>query len=215
MIEQLSKRFRAALVSWIGLVCRLAWPVVLVFGLLTGLAGSYTARTFTVNTDTRDMISSEVAFRQNDNAFDAAFPQFEDLIVAVIEGPTPEDAEAAADRLAEVLAAQPELFMHLRRPGSEDFFRENAFLFQSPDALSGLADRLAAAEPLLGTLSQDMSLRGLFEVLSQALEPAALCRESWRQSPSKPKPRQRAAPAPCPGAASWRRTPPRSRPAAS
>ena len=206
MIEQLAQRSRAALVSWIGLVSRLAWPVVLVFGLLTGLAGSYTARTFTVNTDTRDMISSEVEFRQNDNAFDAAFPQFEDLIVAVIEGPTPEDAEAAADRLAEALVAQPELFTHLRRPGAEDFFRENAFLFQSPDALSELADRLAAAEPLLGALSQDMSLRGLLEVLSQALEPAAKAEDP------APLPRvldaiaeqAEAAPDGGPGALSWR-----------
>ncbi len=206
MIEQFAQRSRAALVSWIGLVSRLAWPVVLVFGLLTGLAGSYTARTFTVNTDTRDMISSEVEFRQNDNAFDAAFPQFEDLIVAVIEGPTPEDAEAAADRLAEALVAQPELFTHLRRPGAEDFFRENAFLFQSPDALSELADRLAAAEPLLGALSQDMSLRGLLEVLSQALEPAAKAEDP------APLPRvldaiaeqAEAAPDGGPGALSWR-----------
>ena len=206
MIEQLAQKSRAALVSWVGLVCRLAWPVVLGFAVLTGLAGSYTARTFTVNTDTRDMISSEVAFRQNDNAFDAAFPQFEDLIVAVIEGPTPEDAEAAADRLAEALAAQPELFTHLRRPGAETFFRENAFLFQSPDDLAGLADRLAAAEPLLGALSQDMSLRGLFEVLSQALGPAASTEDT------APLPlvldaiaeQAAAVPAGGPGALSWR-----------
>ena len=166
MIEALAQRISTALVHW---VCRLAWPVVLVTLGLTALAATYTAQNFTINTDTRDMISSEVAFRQNDDAFDAAFPQFEDLIVAVIEGPSAEAAEAAADQLAAALAEQPGLFKHLRRPGGEAFFRENAFLFLPPDELAALADRLAAAEPLLGALSQDMSLRGFFEVLSQAV----------------------------------------------
>ncbi|MCG8593775.1 MAG: MMPL family transporter [Kiloniellales bacterium] len=169
MIEKLAQRTNAALAGWVGLVCRQAWLVVLLAAVMTGVAATYTARTFTINTDTRDMISSEVAFRQNDDAFDAAFPQYEDLIVAVIDGPSAEAAETAADRLAEALAARPELFTELRRPGGEAFFRENAFLFLDFEALTDLADRLAGAEPLLGALNQDMSLRGLFAVLSQAL----------------------------------------------
>ena len=91
----------------------------------------------------------------------------------MIDGPTAEAAEAAADRLAAALADRPDLFSELRRPGGETFFRENAFLFLDQDALADLADRLAGAEPLLGALSQDMSLRGLFTVLSQALGGAA------------------------------------------
>ena len=173
MIEELAQRTNAALARWVGLVCRQAWLVVLLAVVVTGLAATYTARTFTINTDTRDMISSEVEFRRNDDAFAAAFPQFEDLIVVVIDGPNAEAAEAAADRLASALAERPDLFTELRRPGGEAFFRENAFLFLDLDALTDLADRLAGAEPLLGALSQDMSLRGLFTVLSQAVTGAA------------------------------------------
>ncbi len=173
MIEKLAEKTNAALAGWVGLVCRQAWLVVLLAVVVTGLAATYTARTFTINTDTRDMISSEVQFRRSDDAFTAAFPQFEDLIVVVIDGPSAEAAEAAADRLASALAERPDLFTELRRPGGEAFFRENAFLFLDLEALTDLADRLAGAEPLLGALSQDMTLRGLFTLLSQAVTGAA------------------------------------------
>ncbi len=173
MIERLAEKTTATLSGWVGLVCRWAWLVVLLAVVLTGLAATYTAGTFTINTDTRDMISSEVEFRRNDDLFAAAFPQYEDLIVAVIDGPSAEAAEAAAERLASAMAARPDLFTELRRPGGEAFFRENAFLFLEREALADLADRLAAAEPLLGALSQDMNLRGLFTLLSQALQEAA------------------------------------------
>lgn len=178
MIERLAREIPAALSEWVGLVCRWAWLVVLLAVVLTGLAATYTARTFTINTDTRDMISSEVEFRRNDDLFAAAFPQYEDLIVAVIDGTSAEAAEAAAERLASAMAAHPDLFTELRQPGGEAFFRENAFLFLDREALADLADRLAGAEPLLGALNQDMTLRGLFTLLSQALGEAATLEDS-------------------------------------
>ena len=159
--------------QWVRLVSQMAWLVVLLAIVATGLALNFTARTFTIDTETRDMISSDAAFNRHNNAFDAAFPQFEDLIVVVIDAPTAEGAEMAADRLATAMAERPDLFTNLRRAGGDPFFRENAFLFLEIEALSALADHLAGAEPLLGVLSQDMSLRGLFTGLSQAIEGAA------------------------------------------
>ena len=159
-----------------GIVARLvaasvrgAWLVIVAALALTVVAGLYAARNLTINSDTRDMIDSSVPFRQNDNAFDAAFPQFVDFILVVIDGPSPERVEFAARRLEERIRAEDEVFRTVYRPGSEAFFQENGLLFLSVDELGELADRLAAAQPFLGALVDDPTMRGLFGVLELAL----------------------------------------------
>ncbi len=155
---------------------RWAWLVILAAVALTVVTGLYTARNLTINSDTRDMIDSSVPFRQNDNAFDAAFPQFVDFILVVIDGPSSERVEFAARRLEQRLLAEDELFQSVYRPGSEPFFQQNGLLFLSVDELTELADRLADAQPFLGALVEDPTMRGLFGMLELALsqdDPAA------------------------------------------
>ena len=62
---------------------------------LAAAALLYTVRNFAMTTDTAELLSPELEWRRRDAAFDAAFPQHDDLIVAVIDGATPELAEAA------------------------------------------------------------------------------------------------------------------------
>ena len=173
MIEDLARQTTDFLVRWVAAACRFAWLVVVFALVVTVAAGYFTAKNFSINTDTRDMISDEVPFRQNDDTFDAAFPQFEAQLVIVIDAWTPEDAANAAGRLAAALENQPDLFHHVRNPIGERYFKENAFLFLEETQLAILADRLAAAEPLLASLKEDTSLRGLFAVLGLAIGGAA------------------------------------------
>ena len=56
-----------------------------------------------INTSAAEMISPDVPFRQHDKAYDAAFPDTEDRIVVVIDAPSPDQGDAAADRLAELM----------------------------------------------------------------------------------------------------------------
>ncbi len=98
-----SSLYGRALTGWIDIVRRRAPMVVLVALALTAVALVYTLDTLVINTSTTDMISPDVPFRRNDLAFDRAFPQFDDLIVAVIDGATAEGVEAAAEQLAERL----------------------------------------------------------------------------------------------------------------
>ena len=60
---------------------------------------------------------------------DKAFPQGVDQIVVVIDGKTPELAEAAAQRLTEKLEQRPELYRSVVRPDGGPFFDRNALLF--------------------------------------------------------------------------------------
>ncbi len=148
---------------------RWSWLVILAAMAITAATALYAARNLTIDSDTRDMIDSSVPFRQNDNAFDAAFPQFVDFILVVIDGPSAELVEFAARRLEQRIRADNKTFRTVYRPGSEPFFQQNGLLFHSVEELTALADRLAAAQPFLGALVEDPTLRGLFGMLELAL----------------------------------------------
>ena len=159
-----------ALAAWTAAAHRFAIPVVIAMGLLTAAAAWFTARNLGINTSTTDMISAETPFRANAIAFKQAFPQFSDLIVIVIDAPTPEQAERTAAHLEIAIRAKPALFDRVERPGSEPYFRRNGLLFLETEELQALADRLARAEPLLAALAREPNLAGLFEVLTPALQ---------------------------------------------
>ena len=116
------------------------------------------------------MISADLPFRKAERQLDRAFPQDVDLLVILIDGPTPMKAEAAANRLLARLKPQTDLFLSVRRPATETFFRRNGLLFLSVDELTDLSDHLAQAQPLLGTVARDPSLRGLLSSLDLATD---------------------------------------------
>ena len=161
---------RRALAAWTRAVQRFAVPVVALLLVLTVLAAAYTASNLAINTSTTDMISADTPFRRNAIEYDKAFPQFKDLIVVVVDAPTPEEAEAAARHLVAGMQSNGAVFARVEWPGGDPFFRRNGLLYRSPDELSELGDRLAQAEPLLATLAQQPNLVGLFDVLTLALE---------------------------------------------
>ena len=143
---------------------------VLILALAVTLAAGYAAATrIGIDTDTTDMLSEDLAFRQNDAAVRAAFPQLTDVLSVVVEAGTPDAAGDAAARLARDLAGRPKTFRSVFYAEGEPLFRRNGLLYLELPALQALADRLARAQPLLASLSQDMSLRGLAEVMDQAL----------------------------------------------
>ena len=149
--------------------CRRPWTVLLLSLLLAAAALGYTARNFAMTTDTAELLSPDLAWRRHEAAFDAAFPQQAGLIVAVLDAATPELAEDAAARLAERLRARPGSFRTVRRPESGPFFEENGLLLLPLDEVVARVDELVSAQPFLGPLAADPSLRGVSTVLSAAL----------------------------------------------
>jgi hypothetical protein len=87
----------------------------------------------------------------------------------VLEAPTPELVEQATNKLAAALAAHPERFRAVSRPGSGSFFEQNGLLYLSSDAVRQVTDGLMRADPVIGTLAGDPSLRGALDALSLAL----------------------------------------------
>jgi hopanoid biosynthesis associated RND transporter like protein HpnN len=103
---------------------------------------------------------------------DEAFPQFSKNLLIVIDGETPDLADHAAKVLAEKLRGMPKLFGFIYDLEGDPFFQKNGLLFLKTDKLEDLSDRLAVAQPFLGTLWQDSSLRGLFDLLSLVVDEA-------------------------------------------
>jgi uncharacterized protein len=144
---------------------RHAWTVVLAGILLAIGSGLYASHHLGVNTDTDQMFSASLAWRQRAMALDRAFPQSQDRLVAVIDANVPEEAEETARDLTRALAADNTDFSMVSRPGSSPYLSKEGLLFLSTPELTDLMNRTIDAQPFLGTLSADPTSRGLFSAL--------------------------------------------------
>ena len=142
--------------------------IAVVFGglLLAAFSAWFGSNHLGVSTDTYLMFSPSLPWRQRAEAMDKAFPQFRDLLVAVVDCASPEEADATAEALAAKLATDTAHFTNVRRPDSLAFFRKEGFLFLEPKQLTALMDQTIDAQPFLGQLAADPSARGLFAALS-------------------------------------------------
>jgi uncharacterized protein len=141
--------------------------VLLAAALLTALAFRATLG-LGFDTDTGDMISKDARFMQVWSDMKTRFPTRGDVLVMVVDADTPDRAVAAADRIVARLAAEPALFAEPRRADGGPFLEKNGLLYADREDLLDLYDSLADAAPLLQRLRNDMSLRGLFAVVTLA-----------------------------------------------
>jgi uncharacterized protein len=163
-------RLAGGVVAW---SCRHARAVSLA-GLALGLVAlAYVATHFAISTDTESLISQKVTWRRQATEFDRAFPGKSDEIVVVVDGRTAELAEAAADGLANSLEARHDLVRAVSRPGAGPFFDQEGLLYLSRSEVQQRLDTLLKAQPLLGPLAADPSLRGALGSLTTALDQAA------------------------------------------
>jgi uncharacterized protein len=149
---------------------RHAWFVILAFLLVAILSATYFASHFAITTDSNQLLSSSLPWRQQERALDRAFPWRIDQIVAVIDASTPEAAEEAANTLTEDLSHHTDVIRTVSRPDGGEFFARNGILFRSLDEVRRDANDLIGAQPFLGTLSADPTLRGVLRTLSQSVE---------------------------------------------
>ena len=74
---------------------RHARAVIFVAVILGAGAAAYAAQHFVVNTDISKLIATDLPWRQQQRAFEQAFPGRIESILAVVRAPTPELASAA------------------------------------------------------------------------------------------------------------------------
>ena len=145
---------------------RHALLVLLAGFLLAILACGVAATHLGVSTDTDQMFSDTLPWRRNAIAMNKDFPQFHDLLVAVIDAREPEQAESTAAGLVAALSNDREHFRSVRRPDNSPYFEKNGLLFLDLPQLSAIMDRTIDAQPFLGQLVADPTARGLFSALA-------------------------------------------------
>ncbi|MBV9202506.1 MAG: MMPL family transporter, partial [Alphaproteobacteria bacterium] len=158
--------FPALLVSLVDFCRRNALFVIFAGVLLVIFSGWYAAGHLGITTDTDEMFAASLPWRQRAEIFKKLFPQFQDLLVAVIDAKEPEEAENTAASLAQALAEHREHFLSVRRPDASPFLQQEGLLFLDTAQLESLIDRMIDAQPFLGELAKDPSARGLFDALS-------------------------------------------------
>lgn len=164
MLKNKKEYSKLLIAWWVGLVQRHLYVVLSIILLATAAMLFYLKDNFRINTDLNNMISEKLPFRKAEKDFSAAFPQFNNTIVVVLDGDTPGLAMSARRLMSERLK-KTGLYKMVYEQGGGKFFERNGLLYLSREELEGLADRLANAQPLLAFLSKDLSLRGLFSVL--------------------------------------------------
>ena len=169
MLKQFSSTL---LLNWVRLVRRYAPAVLVAAFALAFLAVRYTAHNISMNTDTEHMLSAELAWRKLDQEYERLFPQYDNNILIVLEAATPDQARDAASLLYGRLQAERDLFEFVYYPNALPVFRESGLLYLDRAELQDLSDNLAEVQPFLARLARDPTLRGLFEVLGDALDAA-------------------------------------------
>jgi len=160
----------AAITRLVQLSKRYSWSVILGFLLLVIVSLGYFTRHFAITMDSNKLLSSSLPWRQQEVMLDAAFPQRIDRIVAVIDAKTPEAADDAALALVNGLSSRSDVIRTISRLDGDAFFERNGILFLSVDEVRRETAELISAQPFLGTLAADPTLRGIFRTFSQSLE---------------------------------------------
>ena len=154
---------------------RQPWLVIAVSLILT-LVGLYVSITrFAITTETDQLLQSDAAWGRDKGEFQAAFPHLSKVILAVVDGETPELAESAAARLAAALTDNPG--PHIRkvwRPDGGPYFAKNGLLLLPTEELKGTLAQISEQQPVLSALSGDPSLRGLARLIQLGASQGAL-----------------------------------------
>ncbi|HUO55060.1 MAG TPA: MMPL family transporter [Rhodoblastus sp.] len=134
--------------------------------LVTILAGWYAAQNFSISTDLNKLINPDLPWRQREIALGEAFPQRANAILAVLDASSPEAATKGALALVAALKPQTKYFEDVTSLETSDFFRREGLLYLSTKEVADKTDQLIEAQPFLGALARDPSLRGFAGALA-------------------------------------------------
>jgi hopanoid biosynthesis associated RND transporter like protein HpnN len=146
------------------------WLLIVSFVIASVFIGKYTMDNLTINTNTADMISTELPFQQNRIKLEKAFPQDVNTILLLVESDSPEQTSAVVKRISEELRQNKTAIKSVYVPDEGEFFDRNGMLYLSPKELEDMSKQLANAQPFIGKLSKDNSLHGLFDILGLAIK---------------------------------------------
>lgn len=156
------------LIHWSQIVQRWSLEFIIFFALITIWGFIYVSNHLGVNTDTSDMMSNQLQWRQDSIKFRATFPEEVKTIMVVLEADIPEHAYLAQNELHKALNKHQDIFEAIYIPGGGEFFWKNGLLFLSQKDLEKKLNPWKKMMPFVGTLWNDASIEKLSISLSQA-----------------------------------------------
>ncbi len=130
---------------------------------------NYTVENIKVNTDTAEMLSPTLPFQQHRKRFLEKFPQDNLAVLIVIDADTPEGATRTLNYLGNQLRREKTHIDSVYVPGGGDFFDRHGMLYLNPDELETLAANLTDAQPFIGRLYRDNSLKTFLSTIDLAI----------------------------------------------
>ncbi|MEX2525598.1 MAG: MMPL family transporter [Gammaproteobacteria bacterium] len=156
--------------NWIDLVQKYRVAVILVAVISAVSAFHYTVNNIGMDSDTKDLLSEDLQWQKLDRAYERHFPQYLDNVLVVVEADTPDQAMDAARALYDEFGRGEDSISGVYYPYALEIIRQSSLLFLNTGELQDLADNLAAIQPFLSKLTEDQTLRGLFDMLSDAID---------------------------------------------
>lgn len=152
----------SVIVGIVNLARRYAVLCVLLFLAVSAAGLVYTAKHLQMDTDTDHLFASSLPWRQAQIQEDKNFPQFNDLIVAVVRGATPEETTQTAKALNAALSADKTNFKDSNYPAGDSFYQTEGLLLMPLGDLADILTKIVSAQPFLGQLAAQPSAVGLF-----------------------------------------------------
>jgi len=154
----------------VSLCAERAWLIVLLAVVYVAAVAAYAVDHFAISTNTFELLSPKLPWRVREAEFNATFPRAGPPIVVVVDGATPELTDAATADLAHALHTERQFFRSVDRPDSGAFWAHDGLLYASTHEVQATMAQLIKAEPFLGPMAADPSMRGLMGALSVALQ---------------------------------------------
>jgi len=157
-----------ALANWLRFSRKNRLAVISIWGMLAAIGCWLAVSLLGINTDTSQMIDADAPYRQDQIAFESAFPQFENQILILVRAESPDAVDLFAGQLGDKLRDQPQYVKSVFSPALDPFFQQNGLLFLDIKDLETTLTQLSEAAPLIERLTLNPSLPSLFDALVQA-----------------------------------------------
>jgi uncharacterized protein len=160
---------KSTLVGIVGFAARQRLAVLVLSLALLAICAFYVASRFAIDTNVERLLSPNLPWRQDQIAYQKAFPGRSTMILAVIDAPTAELAQTATESLKSRLRDRHDEIRGVEESTGGAFFRQNGLLYLTEAELQSTIAQLSRSGPLLGGLVADPSLRGVMGSISLSL----------------------------------------------
>lgn len=160
---------QSALYRWTRFVVRHAAAVLALFAIVTALASWVAVTRFSIDSNTSRLIRQDSTWRKQQDAFEAAFPEYQNLTFVVVSGKSITRVDATARRLEAALHHHDADFADIYAPQNSAAITDHALLYLDVKQLDTLVSRLAQAQPVLSAIRRQPDLAGALGVVDDAL----------------------------------------------